>query len=41
MPNDSLYIQDLAGRVILKEVKIVSSTVNSKARIESAVVDPF
>lgn len=39
VPTDSLYIQDLAGRVILKEVKIIGSTVNSKARIEATSRD--
>lgn len=36
-PKDSLYLTDLAGRVILKEIKVVGSTVNSQQRVGSAV----
>ncbi|MFD2933804.1 hypothetical protein [Spirosoma flavum] len=37
VPKDSLYLTDLAGRVILKEIKVVGSTINSQRRVGSAV----
>ncbi len=33
IPTDTLYIQELAGRVILKEIKVMGSNVNSRERI--------
>lgn len=36
VPKDTLYIQELAGRVILKEIKVVGSNVNSRERIKAA-----
>lgn len=35
VPKDTLYVQDLAGRVILNEIKVLGSNVNSSERILS------
>ncbi|GAB3023835.1 energy transducer TonB [Spirosoma pulveris] len=35
VPSDVLYIDDLAGRIILKEINVFGSSVNSKERITS------
>jgi hypothetical protein len=36
VPKDSLYLTDLAGRTILKEIKVTGNTVNSQQRVGSA-----
>ncbi|WP_157816066.1 energy transducer TonB [Spirosoma pollinicola] len=36
VPKDTLYIQDLAGRIALKEIKIMGNSTNSRERILSA-----
>lgn len=36
VPTDTLYIQDLTDRVILKEIKVMGSNVNSRERIKAA-----
>ncbi len=36
IPTNQLYIQDLASRVILKEVKVMGSNVNSRERVKAA-----
>ncbi|SOD78440.1 TonB family protein [Spirosoma fluviale] len=35
-PTNQLYVQDLAGRVVLNEITVTGSTVNSKERVEAA-----
>lgn len=41
VPSDVLYIDDLAGRTMLKEIEIFGSSVNSKERISSGERNEF
>jgi hypothetical protein len=41
VPSDILYVDDLAGRVILKEIKLFGSSVNSRERIMSGERNEF
>ncbi|WP_461126816.1 hypothetical protein [Spirosoma aerophilum] len=41
VPSDVLYIDDLAGRVVLKEIKLFGSSVNSRERILSGERNEF
>ncbi|WP_198175312.1 hypothetical protein [Spirosoma telluris] len=36
IPEEKLYVQDLAGRVVLDEIKVFGNNVNSRERIQSA-----
>ncbi|QDK82694.1 hypothetical protein EXU85_30440 [Spirosoma sp. KCTC 42546] len=36
IPQDTLFIQDLAGRIILKEINVFGSSTNSRERIIAA-----
>ncbi|MBD2703207.1 TonB family protein [Spirosoma sp. BT702] len=36
IPTDTLHIQDLMDRIILKEIKVMGSNINSRERIKAA-----